>query len=256
MSQKSDKTYSSYYTQKKSPVNPMLSALCIIPLDIYPILYIINTKGDNMKKLTVLAALVLLLVIGCGKKADYYPLTVGNIWNYTTTTTVTNTDTSVVHDTTYTSTSKSEITADITLGNGDAGFEVVGTYGTIVDTSYVSEKDDFVFGWDSLADTTPDTLLVSPLEENKSWTVTSDTTGSLKIVVLEKVSGVVVPAATYDDVWKEAMIMTYGTIVDTSYGYMAPNIGQIKTEYTAKTVILTDTMTTSVKTELQTVTIK
>jgi uncharacterized lipoprotein NlpE involved in copper resistance len=209
-----------------------------------------------MKKLTVLAALVLLLVVGCGKKADYYPLTVGNIWNYTTTTTVTNTDTLIARDTTYSTTSKSEITADVTLANGDAGFEVVGTSGTIVDTSYVSEKDDYVFGWDSLADTTPDTLLVTPLEEGKTWITYSDSTGNVKVTILEKVSGVVVPAGTYDDVWKGMAIATFGAYVDTSYGWSAPNIGDIKREHTGKTVVLTDTMTTTTKTELQSVTIK
>lgn len=209
-----------------------------------------------MKKLTVLAALVLLMVVGCGKKADYYPLTVGNIWNYTTTTTVTNTDTTVMHDTTYTSTSKSEITAEVTLGNGDAGFEVVGTSGTFVDTSYASEKDNCVLGYDSLADTDPDTLLVTPVEEGTTWIAYSDSTGNVKVTITEKVSGIVVPAGTYDDVWKGMAISTFGAYVDTSYGWMAPNIGDIKHEATNISVILTDTMTTTVTTELQNVTIK
>jgi hypothetical protein len=80
--------------------------------------------------------------------------------------------------------------------------------------------------------------------------------GSVKVTIQEKVSGVVVPAGTYDDVWKGMAISTFGTFVDTSYGYIAPNIGTIKMEQTDISVILTDTMTTAVKTELQSVTIK
>jgi hypothetical protein len=208
-----------------------------------------------MKKLTVLAVLALLLVVGCGKKADYYPLTVGNIWNYTTTTTVTHTDT-LYNDTTITSTSKSEIVAEATLDNGDAAFEIVNTSGTFVDTSYASEKEGCVLGYDDKADTKPDTLLVTPVEEGTTWIAYSDSTGSVKVTITEKVSGIVVPAGTYDDVWKGMAISTFGAYVDTSYGWIAPNIGDIKREQTNITVILTDTMTTTSTTELQTVTIK
>jgi len=233
----------------------MLSAIYVLPLDILSILYIIITKGDNMKKLTVLAVLVLLLVVGCSKKADYYPLTVGNIWNNLTTTTITHTDT-LLNDTTITSTSKSEITAEVTLGNGDAGFEMVGTSGTFVDTSYVSEKDACVLGYDSLADTDPETLLVTPLEEGTTWITYSDSIGSVRVTIQEKVSGITVPAGTYDDVWKGMAISTFGSFVDTSYGWMAPNIGTIKMENTDISFFLPDTMTTTSTTELQTVTIK
>jgi major membrane immunogen (membrane-anchored lipoprotein) len=209
-----------------------------------------------MKKLIVLAAVALMLVVGCSKKADYYPLTVGNIWEYTTTTTVTNTDTTIMHDTTYTSTSKSEVTAEVTLDNGDAGFEMVNTSGTFVDTSYASEKDGCILGYDALDDATPDTMLVTPVEEGTTWIAYSDSTGSVRVTIQEKVNGIVVPAGTYDDVWKGIAISTFGAYVDTSYGWMAPNIGDIKHEATNITVILTDTMTTTVTTELEDVTIK
>lgn len=206
-----------------------------------------------MKKLIVLAAVAALFIVGCGKKADYYPLTVGNTWEYTTTSTTTHTDT-LFNDTTITSTSSSEITGEATLDNGDAAFVMVSTPGN--DTSYVVEKDNCVLGFASLDDTEGDTMLVTPVEEGTTWIAYSDTTGSVRVTIQEKVSGITVPAGTYDDVWKGMAISTFGAYVDTSYGWMAPNVGDIKRENTMVMVILNDTMTTTTTTELESVDIK
>jgi len=208
-----------------------------------------------MKKLIVLAAVV-LFIVGCGGGKNYWPLTVGNIWNYTTTTTMTHSDT-LVNDTTFTSTYKNEITAEVTLTNGDPAFEQVNTYGTFVDTSYVAEVEDFVLGYDSLSDTDPDTMLVNPLEEGASWTVTSDSAWTLKIYVIAKEdSSLTVPAGTYDDVWKAYQVMTMGTTAETTTVYLAPDVGFVKSAYQDVMVILNDTITTDVSTELTNVTIQ
>lgn len=215
-----------------------------------------DERRYNMKKLIVLAAAV-LFIVGCGGSKSYYPLAVGNLWNYTTTTSITHTDTTLFNDTTYTSTHSEEITAEVTLTNGDPAFEFVVTSGSSKDTSYVAELNDFVLGYDSLSDTNPDTMIAYPLEEGKSWTVTSDSGYTLKAYAIEKIdSSIVVPSGTYDDVWKLYWVTTVGSTVDTAVVFVAPEIGMIKQTYQNVNVFGSDTMTVDVKTELQTVTIK
>jgi len=173
-----------------------------------------------MKKLLLLVPMV-LFIIGCPKGTkDYYPLTVGNIWNYDMTMTTTLPDTTI----TGTGTMKIEITAETTLNNGANVFEEVSTSivenSTHIDTSYTEETDDYILNYGDKADTDPDTMLVLPLEEGKTWKTDSNTT--LKVIGKESVT---VPAGTYDDCWKAQMIEENS---DTIYVYLAPDIGLIK----------------------------
>jgi len=172
-----------------------------------------------MKKLLVLIP-IMLIVVGCGGGGqNIYPLTVGNTWNYTTITTTT----TPIDTTTDTTTVDVEITAQTALDNGKEVFEVVS--GT--STSYIEDADDYVFGYDTKADTIPDTLLALPLEEGKSWTVTSDTAGTaFKTYVVGK-ENVIVPFGTYNDCWKLGNIIgndTTGVNV-----YYAEGTGMVKT---------------------------
>jgi hypothetical protein len=186
----------------------------------------------QMKKLFLLLPLV-ILIIGCGGgEKNYFPLAVGNQWYYAVTTTVhiTTPDTTFIQAGTI----KQELSREATLTNGRKAFEFINTSTidtmTNVDTSYVEATDDYVLSYDSLADSRPDTTIAKPLEEGKTWTVTSETADTTKAVVIGQESNVQVPAGTYDDVWKVAYIVH----TDTAFWYWAPDVGMIKETFTIK----------------------
>jgi|UniRef100_A0A7V3RIE9 hypothetical protein len=200
-----------------------------------------------MKKLLVLVPVVLFLV-GCGGgEKDYFPIAVGNVWNYQSTSTTKMPDTTI----TTVDTTKVEVTGETTLNNGTKVFEVVAKGKQYADTSYFEKTDDYIFVYEDKSSTTPDTAFVLPLEENKSWNVHKDTsyTETRKIITKESVT---VPAGTYDDCWKVMDIFTDGTIAETSYVWLAPDVGQVKMTFTEQ-----DTnFTVDVKLELLNATIK
>ena len=209
-----------------------------------------------MKKLTVLAALVLLLVVGCSKKADYWPLTVGNTWDYTGTAITTHSDTLLNPDTT-TGTMNMEITSEVTLTNGDPAFQQImtqtfGSY-TSAETSYVAEVGDYVLSYGALSDTDPDTMIVNPLEAGASWTVESDSGYTQKAYVIAQ-EDLTVPADTYNDAWKILWVSVDGATVDTTTVYFAPNVGLVKMMMTESNPM--DTTTTNITIELEDVNIK
>ncbi|OPX18111.1 hypothetical protein BXT86_02895 [candidate division WOR-3 bacterium 4484_100] len=197
-----------------------------------------------MKKLLLLVPLA-ILIVGCGGKADYFPLTVGNVWNYTTikTTTMTTPDTSWSDTTTM----KTEITQETTLDNETSVFEYVTTIDTYVGTTYIQETDEYILEYENKADTEPDTSLALPIEEGKTWTVRKDSAYTFTAVVLGKES-VTVPAGTYDDCWK----IGYITDNDTVFSYLAPDIGMVKNYYKHEDSLSTVEQTT----ELENATIK
>jgi len=181
-----------------------------------------------MKRLALLAIFI-IFVIGCGGAGDnYFPLTVGNEWDYQMITTTTTTDT------TYADTGAVvtwSITAEDTLNDGTPVFEL--TRGTI--PFYVEETEDHIIQYTDKAGSNPDTVLAIPLEDGKAWDVDSNTTAE----VVNKES-VTVTAGTYDDCWKVMLIRTGVTSVDTYYNYYAPDIGYIKsyeTEVNADTTV-------------------
>lgn len=191
-------------------------------------------------------------LIGCGGgEKDYWPLAVGNIWDYQVSTTVTMPDTTI----TFTDTMKIEVTRETTLDNNTAVFEVITemTVDTIVttDTAYYQETDEYVFAYDEKSTTNPDTLLVLPIEEGKSWTVHKDSLETITMEVVGKET-VTVPAGTYEDCWKGRQIQTDGTDAETMYVWLAPDVGWIKQTFTEG-----DTnFTTSTTVELLNATIK
>jgi len=221
--------------------------LLILPIDKGKNLYIIVAKGDIMKKLLVLVPVVLFLV-GCGGgEKDYFPITVGSVWNYQSTSTVTAPDTTI----TIVDTTKVEVLGETTLNNGTKVFEVVAGGGQYADTSYYEKTDDYIFVYEDKASTTPDTALALPLEEGKSWNVHKDTSYTETMQIIKKES-VTVPAGTYDDCWKAMAIYTDGTFSDTAYVWLAPEVGQVKMTYTEQ-----DTnFSVDVKIELLNATIK
>ena len=175
--------------------------------------------------------LVLLFMIGCGGVEDnYYPLTIGNQWEYSSTTTITTPDSTIQ----ITGARTIEITAETTMDNGIEVFEMVadGTIDTLefTDTSYVAEHGDQIIKYASKTDTTPSTILVLPIEEGNTW----PTSGSWMAVVIGKTTETVVPAGTYEDCWEIATYDTVSIFSDTVFYIYAPEIGLVKSHFTTE----------------------
>jgi len=199
-----------------------------------------------MKKLLLLVPLI-VFIIGCGAEAvNYFPLAVGNVWDYIMTMTVTTpTDTLEA-----TGSQNVEITEETTLDDGTEVFEYVTITTTIfdpdtfVDTTivYIEETDDYIRGYESKDDTIPDTFAELPIEDGNTWDVNDDESA----VVLGKVD-VSVPAGDYDDCWEIGYIIDN----DTTYNYFADGVGTVRTyfEFTE------DEITVESETELEHATI-
>ena len=187
-----------------------------------------------MKKLLCLLPII-VLIIGCGGEAVFYPLTVGNHWVYqTTVTTITQIDTVTADTTTALGETDNEITAETTLDNGTAVFEVLALVtweDTLMpdqtDTVYLEETEDYILQYEDKADTDPDTAMVLPIEDGNTWTVHSDTSSTTTAVVLDQ-RDVQVPAGTYNECWRIAFI----TDDDTVYTYFAEDVGNVMSTFT------------------------
>lgn len=173
-----------------------------------------------MKKLLLLIPLV-VLIVGCGSDEEgtvFYPLSVGNEWNYNMSMTrTTPTDTTV-----ETGSDKLEITAETTLDNGTAVFEWVLTITfddtlvpDIIDTSYIEETEDYILQYDAKTDTVPsDTMLALPLETGKTW-------ADYEVMGQEDVT---VPAGTFNGCWEVREVDDEFTL----YVYWAPDVGAVR----------------------------
>jgi hypothetical protein len=183
-----------------------------------------------MKKLLCLLPII-ALIIGCGGEAVYFPLAVGNQWEYS----IEQTITLISPDTTweYTGNSITEITAETTLDNGNPVLEQVTTttwddtlMTDATDTTYVEETEDYMLIYNSKADTDPDTSLMLPIEAGNTWTVYSNTADTMTAYVVGKAT-VTVPAGSYDDCWQIEYSFSGGVNVD----WFAPDFGVVRHEY-------------------------
>lgn len=173
----------------------------------------------------------IVLIIGCGGDAVYFPLAVGNQWEYSITQTITLT----LPDTSWENTGNSvtEITAQTTLDNGNSVLELVTTTtwddtlmtDTTV-TTYVEETEDYMLIYDNKADTAPDTSLMLPIEIANTWTVYSDSADTMTAYVVGKAI-VTVPADSYDDCWQ--IEYTFGGGLNTDW--FAPDFGVVRHNY-------------------------
>lgn len=183
-----------------------------------------------MKKLMLLIPTI-ILIIGCGGDAVYFPLTVGNQWEYSITQTITLTSPDTSWE--YTGNSVTEITAETTLDNGLSVLELVTTTtwddtlmtDTTV-TTYVEETEDYMLIYDNKADTDPDTSLMLPIEIANTWTVYSDSADTMTAYVVGKAI-VTVPAGSYDDCWQIEYTFGGGINMD----WFAPDFGIVRHEY-------------------------
>jgi len=193
-----------------------------------------------MRKLVILTiAAIVCFIMSCKKSStdDYFPMSVGSQWNYEgytlygTTTPPT--------DTMETTTSTIITQAKTTLTSGEEVipfqntqitryfFPIVET-DTIILTSYVREADDAILSYDSTSDTTPDTLLMLPLETGKTWHY-----GSVTALVVGQ-EDVTVEAGTYKNAWKIKFTIISGSYTRELFQWYAKDIGQVKlhSEYT------------------------
>ncbi len=201
-----------------------------------------------MKKLLVLVPLA-LLIIGCGGgEKNYYPLSEGNTWNYRTISTMTIGDSTIVDTGSVTTT----ITVKTKLNDGTDVYEQITNSEGYADTSYVQETDNYILGYDDKADVSPDTTVTLPVEEGNTWTVFSDSeyTETGKVMGKENVT---VPAGSFDDCWKIAYITEFDSEVETSYVYLAPDVGLVKVQ---QSIVIDTLMTNDYKMELETYTVK
>ena len=198
-----------------------------------------------MKKLLLLIPII-VLIIGCGGDdvTNYFPLTVGDEWNYDMTMTkITPTDTTV-----QTGTMDLDITEETTLDNDTEVFEMIMTMtfdDTLIpgfaDTSYIEETEDYLLQYSNKAATVPnDTMLALPLELGKTW-ADYEVTAQANITV---------PAGTFNDCWE---IRGLWGEEDSMYMYLAPKVGMVKM---SQEETETDTTSYEMLMELETYTVK
>ena len=190
-----------------------------------------------MKKLLILTvAAVACFIVGCSSGTDdYFPMSVGSQWDYSgymlygTTT--------AAMDTLQTMTMTTVAQAKTTLTGGE---EVVPFQSTVITrqlfpivmtdtsigTSYSREVGDAILSYESTSDSTPDTVMMMPLEEGKTWHNGSNSTA----LVVGK-EDVTVAAGTYKNAWKIKYTSVSGSDTMEIFQWFAKGVGAVKTHY-------------------------
>jgi hypothetical protein len=181
-----------------------------------------------MKRLLLLIPVI--VIIGCGLFGgeDFFPLKVGNIWNY---------DGTVKEDTTTvgTVTMKTELTGTDQISGKDVFVSVMNMTMIVInpadtfnfiDTSYVKETNDTILSYSSKTDSTPEIAALLPFENDKTWTqIIGDDTVKYTVLPQEDVT---VPAKTYKNCWKVKSVENSGT---PAYSWYADGTGLIKQSF-------------------------
>jgi hypothetical protein len=183
-----------------------------------------------VKKLIWLLPLV-ALIFSCNGESDdngdnYFPLAVGNLWNYNTVYRLIMTSDTIQ----YTGTSTTEITRETTLNSNIEVLEQVTTMlwddttmTNSIDTTYIQSSEDYMLIYDDLADTEPDTSLVLPIADGNTWTVYVDMTDTLTAEVIGQ-DDVTVPAGSYSDCWD----IRYTSLGQTQDNWFAEGVGIVR----------------------------
>ncbi len=148
--------------------------------------------------------------------ADYWPMAEGNTWTYR------ELEIASYPDSTPDTTIVEEATtwkygSRVKLANGMDAWPLDGGHSSY---NYFSDSQSAVLIYTSVYDTKPDTWLLLPLEQGKTWT-----RGYATMIVRGKET-VEVPAGTYDDCRKVEMLVMGGS----SFIWFAPNVGMVLTE--------------------------
>jgi hypothetical protein len=187
-----------------------------------------------MKKV-LLALFALALVMSCDFFGgdNYFPLKVGNRWKYEGYATFQDTAATTV-DTISKTKIENEIvgTAEIngktvyTCVTKTTNYNFLPSIDTVitVDTSYFCEDKDTIWSYESLSDTTPQIMMIKPLEASKTWQqIFDDDTVTYTVKTKETVT---VPAGEYKNAWK-IEVKTAGS-TETQYMWYADGVGLIK----------------------------
>ena len=149
--------------------------------------------------------------------ADYWPMAEGNTWTYR------EVEIAAYPDSTPDTTIVEEATtwkygSRVKLSDGTDAWPM--DVGGDSSYNYFSDSKSAVLIYTSVYDTKPDTWLLLPLEEGKTWTF-----GNATMLVRGKET-VEVPAGTYDDCWKVELLVMGGS----SFIWFAPNVGMVLME--------------------------
>ncbi|MFO7675287.1 MAG: hypothetical protein R6X12_03085 [bacterium] len=158
--------------------------------------------------LAILAAVAALACLSCDQfegDADFFPTAVGSSWRYEAEMVL------LPSDTILTQVTNLRVTGTAPLGAGGTAAVFVTTdslrqrvpWDTLLvnsDTSWILKDSRWVLDFDGPNDDKPDTMLVLPLELNKTWQVLvkADTTVWGTVVKRENIT---VPAGTFADCW-------------------------------------------------------
>ncbi|MEO0079938.1 MAG: hypothetical protein ABIK44_04615 [candidate division WOR-3 bacterium] len=189
-----------------------------------------------MKRLLFVAGAIVLILVGAGCTSatdDYYPMSVGSTWNMEGYVRMVSTLTGL--DTLMTSTIQTKVEREAQLNSGEKVREFSttttvhqripdSTY-TQTSTSYIRETGSMILGYESLADSVPDTLLVLPLTVGKTWRINQYATA--EVVGQEDVT---VKAGTYQNAWKIKTTTSAGITIEV-YSWYAKNVGHVKSHY-------------------------
>lgn len=212
----------------------------------------IENEGGAVRNIGIIA-IIMVIVVGCGLfkgEKEYMPLDVGNEWFYTMTIHLKTTQNdTVIQDTTYTETYKTEITGEAETTTGVTVFVNITTFTTNTDTGYLEKRDDDIYYYEFLSDTSPYLILDYPLDDGKTWTsqelsyeVIGDEdvevgAGSFKCKKVKQIYGAGWDMISY--IWyADGVGMVKSTSADTSE--TAPNtimiteIEQVLDDYTVK----------------------
>lgn len=164
---------------------------------------------------------------------DYYPLAIGNTWNWFYYT-VMSSGIDAPPDTVETGNFVSQATRNEKLASGEDVVELVKTgtvtihyprettY-TITDTCYVRELSNLVLSYESKNDVEPETTLVLPLTAGKAWRIT----GSVMATAIGQ-EDVTVRAGTYRDAWKIRLSDVSGGDTFSMFYWYANRVGSVK----------------------------
>ncbi len=192
---------------------------------------------------SVFVALLLILVAACGDDpfdpaqgddSRFYPLAVGNIWNYS------RIGTYNVDSLSYTVTGASTVRITGTAEHS-GGFQVFveetmvadTIQGLMVitntDTSYIRVTDDGFFGYPELDSTDSSWTVPFPLVAGMIWPFSTEP--SMTGEILSMTEDVTVPAGSYEDCAEMRTTWIEGGNVVNTTDY-APNVGMVRNIYT------------------------
>lgn len=200
-----------------------------------------------MKRWLWVLSLPILMLLACsssGNRDNYYPLAVGNEWNYRLYDVLQSdsapTETVDVGSVRYSVLARETLSTGVQVLNclrvlrylpADTSAEARARGDTAFDVEYrqyMCVTPRAVLVYRSKLGTTVDTLLVYPATANRLWTRVTDPSVRIMVRYL-RLEDVTVPAGTYRQAWltRDSILPTG----QTGYQWYAPRIGLVRSEY-------------------------